>query len=92
MRGTIERCIEHAARRADEGPGATRAACSAQFRRAVAQVYRKILSEEVRVCGSRPFAVGHAFDQVRRDLELFVLQPRLLEPAFARSDERWEAV
>ena len=92
MRENIDYQLEHAARRANEDPGASLAAFSADLRCAVAEACREILGEEVQTRGSRPFAVGYALDQARRDSGLFLLQHRLLEPAFARPDERREAI
>ena len=92
MRENVDYQLEHAARRANEDPGVSLAAFSAELRCVVAEACREILGEEVQARDSRPFAVGDALEQARRDLGLFLLQHRLLEPAFTRPDERREAI
>ncbi len=92
MRENIDYQLEHAARRANEDPGASLAAFSAELRCVVAEACREILGKEVQARGSRSFAVGDALDQTRRDSGLFLLQHRLLEPAFTGPDERREAI
>lgn len=82
-RGTIDRWLEEAARRADRDPTASLAPISTGLRSAVADACRTILDEAARACGSRPFTTGDPLDRARRDLGLFLLQHRL-EPALAR--------
>ena len=91
MRENIDYQLEHAARRAED-PGASLAALSAEVRCVIAEARREILGEEVQARGSRSFAVGDALDQTRRDSGLFLLQHRLLEPAFTHPDEHREAI
>jgi hypothetical protein len=88
VREHIYRRLEHAARRADEDPGASLAEFSAELWYVVAEACQESLDEEVQARSCHPFTV----DQTRRDSGLFLLQHRLLEPAFAHPDERREAV
>ena len=92
MKENIDRQLEHAARRADEDPGASLDAFSAELRCTGAEACQEILGEEVQARGSRPFAIGDVLSQARLDSGLFLLQHNLLEPAFARSEDCREAV
>ena len=84
---TIDRWLEHAARRADADPEASLAGFSVHLRESVASSCRAILDEAARACGSHPFATAGDLDRARRDLELFLLQHRL-EPALVRAGRR----
>ena len=84
---TMDRWIEHAARRADADPEASLIGFAIQLRESIAASCREILDQAARVCGSHPFATAHTLDRARRDLELFLLQHRL-EPALARAGRR----
>jgi len=92
VRENIDYQLEHAARRANEDPGASLAAFSAELRCVVAESCREILGKKVQARSSRSFAVGDALEQARRGSGLFLLQYRLLEPALTRPDERREAI
>lgn len=81
---TMDRWIEHAARRADTDPEASLAHFAVHLRESIAASCREILDEAARACGSHPFATAGALDRARRDLELFLLQHRL-EPALVRA-------
>lgn len=81
---TMDRWIEHAARRADADPGASLSGFAIHLRETIAASCRLILAEAARACGSHPFATASNLDRARRDLQLFLLQHRL-EPALARA-------
>ena len=87
----IYRRLEQDARLAGEDPGATLPPSSTQLRRAVVEACWEILGEPVQARGSCSVAVCAPFDQVRRDLGLFILQHCLPKRTFARSGVRREA-
>ncbi len=91
MSRTVDCWLERVTRRADEDPDASLAPFSAEIWSAVRDAYREILSETLKVCGSRQFAVGEALDQNRRALILFLLRYRS-ERTLVRPGERRKAI
>jgi hypothetical protein len=77
---TIDRWLEYAGRRADDGRPMADTAIEARW--AIASACREIITDAATACGSRPLATGSALSRGRRDLDLFLLQHRL-EPKLA---------
>jgi len=77
---TIDRWLEYAGRRADQGLPLADTAIEARW--AIAAACREIIADAASACGSRPLATGGALSRGRRDLDLFLLQHRL-EPKLA---------
>jgi alkylation response protein AidB-like acyl-CoA dehydrogenase len=77
---TIDRWLEYAGRRADEGR--PMADTSIEARWAIAAACREIVADAATACGSRPLVTGDPVSRGRRDLDLFLLQ-HALEPRLA---------
>jgi hypothetical protein len=86
-RGTVDRWLEGAARRADADPDASLADLSVALREAVAGAARQVADEAARALGSRPLSGPGRLERARRDLDLFLLQHRL-DPMVARLGRR----
>ncbi|WP_162924822.1 acyl-CoA dehydrogenase family protein [Rubrobacter indicoceani] len=84
---TMDRWLQDASDRADNGPRRLAGAYAVALRQSVASACRALLDEAVRACGSHPFATAGPLDRAKRDLELILLQHRL-EPALAKTGRR----